>query len=98
MRRHGEERDRPEPQWCPKCVRMVTPKPTDFGIGPYECHGRRGWHKDIALACPDCESTKLEESAPEMECRRCGEVERLTEPGVCESCFAHLRNLPGARL
>lgn len=33
------------------------------------------------------------------ECRRCGEVEPCSGPGVCDACLNHLRRVvPGARL
>lgn len=60
---HPREREAPESAWCPDCKATVRPKWIDFGIGPWECHGR-GWHHDYAYACPDCESRKLEEHEP----------------------------------
>ncbi len=95
------ERDEPEPldpAWCPECEAMVQPKLIDFGIGPWEQGSRTGWHHDWAVACPDCECTKLEESQPGTECRSCGEVEPCDEIGVCETCRRRLHNLEGSRL
>jgi len=63
--RDDDDRERAEPAWCPVCNAMVQPRRIDFGIGPWEMGSQRGWHHDYAIACPDCESTKLDEHAPE---------------------------------
>lgn len=62
---------RPDSAWCSTCVAMVQPVLIDFGIGPWEMGSQRGWHHDYAMGCPKCESTKLEESAPD----ECNEVQ-----------------------
>ncbi len=40
-----------------------------------------------------------DEEEERTECRRCGEIEVCSGPGLCEACLNHLRNkIPEARL
>lgn len=91
------------PAWCPECNALVKPKHIDMGIGPWEMGSQRGWHHDWIIGCPDCECVKLvdppgEDDEP-TECRRCGEIEPCSGPGLCETCLNQMRrNNPGVRL
>jgi uncharacterized Zn finger protein (UPF0148 family) len=42
--------------YCPTCKTEVTPVKMDFGIGHYEYWGCGGFHRDVRIVCPECET------------------------------------------
>jgi len=62
MRHDSDDRWEPEEEtgWCPHCKKECTIIGLDVGIGPYECHGRKGRHVDIVAASDCCELDFLE--------------------------------------
>ena len=46
--------------WCSACHKPATARQMDFGIGPYEYWGCRGFHHDLQWASPCCEAEVLE--------------------------------------
>lgn len=39
---------------CSDCRLPCLPVEEDFGIGPYECHGAKGWHTDLQEVSDCC--------------------------------------------
>lgn len=50
--------------YCEECGEPCQGQHHDFGIGPYEAHGVRGIHRDVAYVSDCCEATVLLDGAP----------------------------------
>lgn len=55
-----------EPQpLCAHCGRPTDAVTVDFGIGPYEAWGVRGWHRDVHTVSECCEASLVDNTNDE---------------------------------
>ena len=55
--------------WCKECQKYTITEEKDVGIGPYECHGYCGTHKEYVSVCSECGEDADFDATPCSDCK-----------------------------